>query len=169
MSAKYSGMSGRLPCARGLGAWPAPRDHRSRATAGGEPFGPIVCARAIAWWTGGKEATMHLPPSRVGALAIAIAAVGAVACSPTSRPATTPTTGHPATVTTSAGMVPSTATPLPATIDVRVYLLRGDKIDVGHREVLATPKVATAALRQLLAGPTPEEAAAGLASAVPTG
>jgi hypothetical protein len=53
--------------------------------------------------------------------------------------------------------------------DVRVYFLHGDKLDVAHRTVTATPRIATAAMTELLAGPTPADVAAGLASAIPGG
>jgi hypothetical protein len=55
------------------------------------------------------------------------------------------------------------------TADVRVYFLRGDELDVAHRTVTATPRIATAAMTELLAGPTPADVAAGLASAIPAG
>ena len=50
---------------------------------------------------------------------------------------------------------------------MRVYFLRGDKIDVAHRSVAATPRVAAAAMSELLAGPTAADSAAGLTTAIP--
>lgn len=53
-------------------------------------------------------------------------------------------------------------------MDVRVYFMHGDKIDVAHRTVTATRQVANAAMSELLAGPTAADVAAGLATAVPS-
>jgi hypothetical protein len=50
---------------------------------------------------------------------------------------------------------------------LRVYFLRGEKLGVAERRVPATSMPATAAVNGLLAGPTAEERAAGLGSAVP--
>ena len=69
-----------------------------------------------------------------------------------------------------------TATPSPSitstptaggTTRVFVYLLRGEKLGVAERLVPRTSAVAAAALRELCAGPTDEEQAAGLTSNVP--
>jgi hypothetical protein len=54
-------------------------------------------------------------------------------------------------------------------MDVRVYLMQGDKLSVAHRSVTRTQQVATAAMQELLAGPTAAESAHGLATAVPVG
>lgn len=53
-------------------------------------------------------------------------------------------------------------------MDLRVYFLHGDKIDVAHRAVPATQSVAAAAMTQLLAGPAAADRTAGLASAIPS-
>jgi germination protein M len=45
--------------------------------------------------------------------------------------------------------------------------MHGNKIDVAHRTVSATKQVATAAMRELLAGPHPADASTGLTSAIP--
>jgi germination protein M len=58
----------------------------------------------------------------------------------------------------------STSTP---TTQLSVYFLRDGKVAAAHRSVPQTQGVAVAALRQLLAGPTAVEQAAGLSSAVP--
>ena len=52
---------------------------------------------------------------------------------------------------------------------VAVYFLRGENVSPVRRTIAATPAVARAALTELLAGPTEEEAASGLASAIPAG
>jgi hypothetical protein len=50
-----------------------------------------------------------------------------------------------------------------------VYFMRGEQIGAGARLVPETPAVGAEAVRALLEGPTEEEAAAGLASAIPAG
>jgi hypothetical protein len=52
---------------------------------------------------------------------------------------------------------------------LRVYLARGEKVGVSTREVARTRAVAAAALRELLAGPSAEERAAGLGTEIPSG
>jgi hypothetical protein len=90
--------------------------------------------------------------------------VAAVGCSSASSPAAAPTTtGVTAAATT------TTTTQASATADVRVYFLRGNKLDVAHRTITATPQIATAAITELLAGPTPADLSAGLSSPIPSG
>lgn len=97
------------------------------------------------------------------------------AAAPTTSPATTSpataysTTTSPTTTSSVTAPTATTARPSPATQDVRVYLLRGDKLDVAHRSVVATQGIAAAAMAELLAGPTPAETASGLATTVPAG
>ena len=50
-----------------------------------------------------------------------------------------------------------------------VYFMRGQYVGAAHRAVPATPAPAGAAMRQLLAGPTAAEQAAGLHSQIPPG
>jgi germination protein M len=106
-------------------------------------------------------------------LVAALAGLGLAACgSGPKQAATSPTTTAIAATTaprTTAGTMTTTGLPPAATEDVRVYFLRGDKLDVAHRTVVATPQIAAAAMTQLLAGPTPADAAAGLATTVPAG
>ena len=64
----------------------------------------------------------------------------------------------------------SSATPRhDATIPLRVYLMRGNKLGVSGREVLITKAVALAAVTQLLAGPTKADKRAGLSTDIPSG
>jgi immunoglobulin-like protein involved in spore germination/sporulation and spore germination protein len=63
--------------------------------------------------------------------------------------------------------VESKTSPAPAIL--RVYLLEDGKVAVASRAVVAGPAVARAALNALLEGPTPEESARGLTSAIPAG
>lgn len=52
---------------------------------------------------------------------------------------------------------------------LKIYLLDEGKVTVATRSVVAGPAVARAALNELLKGPTTEEAARGLRSAIPDG
>jgi hypothetical protein len=77
---------------------------------------------------------------------------------PAAAPATTPPTTTPPTTTP--------PTTVPATMTVKVYFHRGNGVDptevvAVRRSVPRSPKVATAALTQLLAGPTRAERKAG--------
>lgn len=105
-------------------------------------------------------------PLRAGALPAVVLALGALlaaGCSSRSEQAT-PTETTPPTSTN------GTTTVVPAeTTTVAVYFLRDEKVTPVRRTVPATPAVARAALTALLEGPTDEEAADGLVSAIPTG
>ncbi|PKQ19228.1 MAG: hypothetical protein CVT66_11230 [Actinobacteria bacterium HGW-Actinobacteria-6] len=52
---------------------------------------------------------------------------------------------------------------------VKVYFTRGDKLGVSTRQIPATRAVATAAMRELLKGPSADEKAYGLGTTVPDG
>ena len=68
---------------------------------------------------------------------------------------------------TTTGTTPVETTP--ETTSLAVYLLRDGKIAPVRRSVEATPGVARASLEALLEGPTSEERAGGLVSAIPVG
>lgn len=109
---------------------------------------------------------------RIGAVLTGIILLGGLTgcgSSGTSRTGTTETTQSPPPATTATTSGPSSTTAPGAPVDLRVYFLHGDKLDVAHRAVPATVEVARAALTELLAGPTPADVAAGLASTVPAG
>ncbi|MGL6279027.1 MAG: Gmad2 immunoglobulin-like domain-containing protein [Gaiella sp.] len=76
---------------------------------------------------------------------------------------------EPTTPTTTTDTGDSTTPAAGERRDVRVYLVRGDRVGVARRTVTATPGVLRAALTELLAGPTAEEEGWGLTSAVPDG
>lgn len=60
------------------------------------------------------------------------------------------------------------ATPVPqSTLPVAVYFLREEKLAVVRRRVNQTPRVGTAALEELLSGPTAREAAWGFTTEIP--
>jgi germination protein M len=57
--------------------------------------------------------------------------------------------------------------PIVGATDVGVYLVRDDKLGFAERSVGVTPLIAQATLEELLAGPTAEDAEAGLTSDIP--
>lgn len=74
------------------------------------------------------------------------------------------------TAETATGSTTTTATETEtATSSVAVYLLRDGKVSPVRRTIESTPAVARAALTELLGGPTADERADGLSSAIPSG
>jgi spore germination protein GerM len=76
------------------------------------------------------------------------------------RPGTNGSDGSPTTVAPRAGG---------GTNEVSIWLLRGEELEVVRRSVPKVPGVGAEAVKALLAGPTPDEAARGLATAIPAG
>ncbi|MCE5191783.1 MAG: GerMN domain-containing protein [Actinomycetia bacterium] len=66
------------------------------------------------------------------------------------------------------GSTTDAATP-PKPLFVRVYFTRGDKLAVSTRRIAATKAVASAAMQQLLAGPSADEKSYGLGTTIPAG
>jgi germination protein M len=87
-----------------------------------------------------------------------------VTATPGETTAPPPTTAPPTTAPPATETAPPTKT-----ITVSVYLLRGEKVGVVHRQVPATTAVAAAAMRELLKGPTPQERELGFGTAIPAG
>ena len=85
--------------------------------------------------------------------------VSATPTSPTSLAESAPATTAPS---------PPAATDAPTLIDVKVYFLRGERLEIVHRQVPG-PAVLSGTLTELLAGPTSDELAAGLHSEIPAG
>lgn len=80
------------------------------------------------------------------------------------------TTGAPAETETEPVETGETETePAVETMTVAIYLLRGEQVGVAHRTVDKQETVGTAALEELLRGPSPEETAAGLGTSIPEG
>jgi spore germination protein GerM len=81
--------------------------------------------------------------------------------------------GTPATATASVATQPrtsaSSSSTAAGTTTLGLYFLRDGDLGVAERRVPKTATVATAALKTLLAGPTAEETAAGLSTAIPAG
>jgi len=92
-------------------------------------------------------------------LAVALALAGCGASEEAPGPAAPPET-------TGAG---ETLPPPAETSDVVVYFARGEQVGPAHRVVEETPPVGTAALEELLAGPTLLEQEAGLGTVIPEG
>lgn len=94
--------------------------------------------------------------------------------------ATAPTTDSTTPATTTIEPVPTTTGPAPTTtesvpttteptmLDVRVYLLRGERLAIEHRDV-AGPAVLRGALTELLLGPSADEANDGVSTTIPAG
>lgn len=122
---------------------------------GGPAASPTTTAGSATSTTGATPTTTTVvvpsttaPPSTSGVTTTA----------PTSSVTTTtraPTTTVASTTTTSG-------------VDVRVYVLRGDRLVIAHRAV-AGPAVLRGALLALLAGPTEAERAAGATTVIPSG
>ncbi|GBD19019.1 hypothetical protein HRbin27_01521 [bacterium HR27] len=98
------------------------------------------------------------------------ASVGQTPTLPAAQPAVVPTpTAVPATTPVAATVTPvPTASPV-ADFLVSLYFLREERLAVVRRPVTRTPRVGTAALEVLLAGPTPQEAAWGFTTEIPSG
>ena len=73
------------------------------------------------------------------------------------------------TAPSAAAPTTTTAPESTARATVSVYLLRGEQIQAAHRHVASTAGIGSAAIGELLSGPTAGERAAGLRSAIPVG
>ncbi len=138
-------------------------------------LGLLVAASAC----GGNDTATTMPPSTLltttvpettptsGTQPDATVAPTTTAGSPTSTP---PATAQPSTVpsTVPSTTQPPTTQPRTASVNVKVYLLRGERLSIAHRDV-AGPAVLRAALTELLAGPTAAERTDGVHSEIPDG
>jgi hypothetical protein len=78
--------------------------------------------------------------------------------------------GPPPTESNQTGAGQTTATePNPSPVLLQVWFARGEQLVSEQRTHAATPRVATAAVEALLAGPTAAERAAGITTAIPRG
>ncbi len=135
-----------------------------------------LLAAAAACGNGGDTATSTVPTTPGSTTVVSEAPV---TTAPSTESATTTTTASPditepavttppastAPTSTSAPTAPSTD---PTLVDVRIYLLRDERLAVTHRQVEG-PAVLGSALAELLAGPTASERAAGLHTEIPDG
>ena len=112
---------------------------------------------------------------------VAVSSCGSGDDAATTSPASTPstsqsvtTTESPATTSTSTSIAPppttatTTTSVAPTLTDVKIYLLRDERLAIVHR-LVPGPAVLRGALTELLAGPTDAERADGLGSEVPLG
>jgi germination protein M len=97
-----------------------------------------------------------LVPSLLAALVLATAGCGGSDDEPSGTPPPPPP--PPATTQTE---------PIVGTTEVAVYFVRDGKLGYAQRTIDRTPKIATATLEELLAGPTDAEQEAGLTSDIP--
>ncbi len=77
--------------------------------------------------------------------------------------------GSGATTPPGGATTPATVAPDAPGTTLGVTFVRGEKVGTAHRRVAPTSAVGRATLEQLLAGPTADEQAAGLATAIPKG
>ncbi len=77
-------------------------------------------------------------------------------------------TTSPASTTPESTPAPTVTSPEPALVDVRIYLLRDERLAIAHRQVEG-PAVLRNALAELLDGPTDSERAGGLHTEIPDG
>lgn len=117
-----------------------------------------------------------LPLLLIAAAVLVVTGAALVAACGGSSGGQSPQPNATVTVTASPSAAPSaSASPSPspstsaAETTLRVYFLRGEELGVAERRVPQTTMPATAAVKALLAGPTAEDRAAGLGSAVPEG
>ena len=99
----------------------------------------------------------------LGLLALTAASCGSSSSTSTTTTAA-PTTTQPSTTTTQ----PSTTTTTP-TVGVSVYFSKDTHLYPVLRQPKYTVAVATAAMKELLGGPSPRETAIGLTSSIPAG
>jgi hypothetical protein len=83
------------------------------------------------------------------------------------EPIATPSPASPSQAPT--GGASESPSSLSSTTSLHLYFLRGEQLGVAERRVPHTTMPATAAMKNLLAGPTADERAAGLSSAIPAG
>lgn len=105
----------------------------------------------------------------VGAATLGLFAVVAACGSSSPDMQSPPTKAIPSSTAPTSTIPPSSTTQPAARTSLMVYFLRSGKIDVAHRTVAATIRLATVAMTELLAGPSGDDQAAGLATAVPMG
>ena len=102
----------------------------------------------------------------VAASALAALALAGAGCGSSEDDEATSNPPPPPAPTTTGTATETTPEPIGGT-DVGVYFVRDDRLGSATRRVGLTPKIATAALGELLGGPDPGEREAGLATDVP--
>lgn len=123
----------------------------------------VIVVMIISLTACGNIAT-STPTSSGGQPATSVAT--GTAPTPTSPPATAQAVTPTPTVTPSPSPA---ASPETTTVTLNLYFMRSDKLGVAHRTVAKTPQIGKAALEELLKGPSSQEQAAGLSTAIPAG
>lgn len=100
--------------------------------------------------------------------AIALLLASLASCGGKSQPAT-PSPTATASSTSNSSPTTTSSPSSSTTLQLSVYFISNGKIAAGHRTVPKTRAVATAAVRELLDGPTDAESSAGFVSALPPG
>jgi hypothetical protein len=120
-----------------------------------------LLAAASACGNGDDTATGTIPPETTTSSSTTIT----IESPETTEP---PATTSPASTAPASTPAPSVTSPDPTLVDVRIYLLRDERLAVTHRQVEG-PAVVRNALAELLEGPTDSERTAGLHTEIPDG
>ena len=112
------------------------------------------------------KTTSTLRRSLLPAVACAFSVLVLAACGTASPSVGSTSTSAPDTTT---AVAPRTTTTVPAQVSVALYFARGTELGVADRSIASSADPRVAALQALLAGPTADEAAAGLGTWIPTG
>lgn len=126
-----------------------------------------VLAATLACGNGDDTTTSPIPPDTTAPSSTTIAGQAPGTTAPSPESGSTTTTESPDATPSSTPAVTTTSTN-PTLVDVRIYLLRGERLAVTHRQV-AGPAVLRNAFAELLEGPTDSERAAGLHTEIPDG
>ena len=139
-------------------------------------LGLLVAASACGNGDDAATGTAPPDPTTVSSTTIAtepsattVPSSDAVTTAPTESPDTTQPSGTTAPVSTApVSPAPTTPPTNPTLVDVRIYLLRDERLAVTHRQVEG-PAVLRNTLAAILEGPTDSERAAGLHTEIPDG
>lgn len=132
----------------------------------GVVLGLLLAASAC----GGDDSVDTSTASSTPAVATTDATEPTIEPAPTAPATTAVTTTVPSETTDppTSTAPPRSTTTEPTMVDVKVYYLRGERLAIAHRQ-MAAPAVLRGALTAVLAGPTPDERAAGLSTEIPSG
>ncbi len=129
-------------------------------------LGLVLGLLAVASACGSGDDTATIPPDTTSPNTTTPSSTTTTIDSPeTTEPAVTTSPASTAPASTPA---PTVTTPNPTLVDVRIYLLRDERIAVAHRQVEG-PAVLRNTLAELVEGPTDSERAAGLHTEIPDG
>lgn len=129
----------------------------------------LVLALALAACGNGSSSSATATQSGGAASTTTPASTTAPATAPSPAATSAATAAPTTTATPTAANTTPAASPAAQEQAVTAYLLQDGKVWPVRRPIEHTLEVAHAAMSQLLAGPTPDEQAAGLSSSIPTG